>query len=280
MEAAQTTSSEQPQSFLEIKDDHFGECTTATFLDYFSPLNNNLDDQGLISLKNRMYEEKTKDRDESTRKINRELCQLLSRSEGSDSKKLTPMMETTLKMPEDKDCQYVVDILLYATHGDPVLRANVYTIIGNFIKTVLERNLEYDKVINRNEYVRHSLTFSTLINHLLNGIRDEINSVVKQTLVAWENCINLILAVMNESEIENVLNKLLMISYNKYWLVQCKYCDVITKINIEMLGSIIAADQADSYEVSGFFFRKNWLYRYSQNVSLVKLRPRAVKSDF
>jgi hypothetical protein len=159
-------------------------------------------------------------------------------------------METTLKMPEDKDCQYVVDVLLYATHGDPVLRANVYTIIGNFIKSVLERNLDYDKVINRNDYVRNSLAFSTLIDHLLNGIRDEINSVVKQTLVAWENCINLILAVMNESEIENVLNKLLMISYNKYWLVQCKYCDVITKIDIEMLGGIIGADRADSYEVS------------------------------
>ncbi|CAG9807296.1 unnamed protein product [Chironomus riparius] len=248
LEVAQATSSEQPQSFLEIKDDHFGECTTATFLDYFSPLNNNLDDQGLISLKNRMYEEKTKDRDESTKKINRELCQLLSRSEGSDSKKLTPMMETTLKLPEDKDCQYIVDILLYAAHGDPVLRANVYTIIGNFIKSVLERNLDYNKVISRNEYVRHSLKFSTLIDHLLNGIRDEINSVVKQTLVAWENCINLMLAVMNESEIENVLNKLLMTSYNKYWLVQCKYCDVITKINIEMLGSVIGVDRADSYE--------------------------------
>jgi len=220
LEAVQTTSSEQPQSFLEINVVHFGECTTAAFLDYFSPLNNTIVDQELISFKNRMYEEKTKDRDESTKKMNRELCQLLSRSEESDLRKLTPMMETTLKMPEDKDYQYAVDILLYATHGDPVLRANVYTIIGNVIRIVLERNLEYDKVISRNEYVRNSLAFSALIVHLLNGIRDEINSVVKQTLVSRENFINLILAVINKSEIENVLNKLLIISYNKYWLVQ------------------------------------------------------------
>lgn len=42
--------------FLEIKDDHFGECTTATFLDYFSPMSKSIDEAGLSTLKKKLYE--------------------------------------------------------------------------------------------------------------------------------------------------------------------------------------------------------------------------------
>lgn len=229
-------------NFLEIKDDHFGECTTATFLDYFSPLSKTIDDQGLISLKNRMYEEKTKDRDASVKKINQDLCKLLT-SKTENNEKL-PLMETSLKMPEDKDCQFIADILLYSSHGDPVLRSNVYTIIGNFIKNILEINLDYEKLISRHEFVRECLELRKLIQHLLNGLKDEVHSVVKQTLSVWENCVNLIMPIMTSDEIEKIMNEILMVSYNKYWLLQINYCDVIISIDLKLTES-----HAEIYQV-------------------------------
>lgn len=237
----ESSGNQNADNFLEIKDDHFGECTTAAFLDYFSPLSKTIDDHGLISLKNRIYEEKTKDRDASVKKINHDLNKLLLSPKIDD--KQQPLMETTLKMPEDKDCQFVVDILLYSSHGDPVLRSNVYTIIGNFITNILDKNLDYEKILAKNENVKEFLDFNLLVRHLCNGLQDEIHSVVKQTLAVWENCVNLVLPVIaNEEVIESILR----VSYNKYWLVQIKYCDVITKIDLRLIEN---QDRAEIYRV-------------------------------
>lgn len=243
-EAAANTS----ESFLEIKDDHFGECTTATFLDYFSPLSKTLDEHGLISLKNRIYEEKSKDREESAKKINRELCQLLTRSEIVESK--LPTMETTLKMPDDKDCQFVADVLMYSSHSDPVLRGNVCMIVGSFIAGVLRRNLDYAKFVARNEIVKDALGFSKLVQVLLKGLNDEIHTVVKQTLTAVEDSINLLMSVMGSTDVVQLIDTLLLVFCNKYWLVQCKYCDVIVKIDLNLLRDSVGADVAEVYEVS------------------------------
>lgn len=241
-EEAATTS----ESFLAIKDDHFGECTTATFLDYFSPCKS-LDDQGLISLKNRIYEEKSKDREESAKKINRDLCQLLTRSEIVESK--LPLMETTLKMPEDKDCQFVADVLLYSTHSDPVLRGNVYMIVGSFLAGVLKRNLDYEKFVARNQIAKVALEFDKLVQLLLKGLGDEIHTVVKQTLMAVEESINLLISVMNQADIQKLVDQLLLVFCNKYWLVQCKYCDVISKIDLKLLREIIGSEKTEVYQV-------------------------------
>lgn len=241
-ELAATTS----EGFLAIKDDHFGECTTATFLDYFSPLSNSLDDQGLISLKNRIYEEKTKDREESAKKINHDLCQLLSRSEMIESK--APIMQTTLKMSDDEDCQFVADLLIYSTHSDPVLRGNVFMIVGTFIGGVLKDNIDYQKFVSRNEILQDALEFNKLINMIHKGLRDESHTVVKQTLNAIQSPINLLISIMDETEIRQLLDRLLLVFSNKYWLVQCTYCDVIKEIDLMLLKEVLGNDGAEIYE--------------------------------
>jgi huntingtin len=238
------SSNTQTENFLEIKDDHFGDCTTATFLDYFSPLSKTIDDQGLISLKNRIYEEKSKERETSVTKINQDLCKLLSKSDISEK---LPLMETSLKMPENKDCQYVADILLFSSHGDPVLRSNVYAVIGNFIKCIHEKNLDYKKAISKHEFVKDILNFEALIKLLLDGLNDEIHSVVKQTLISWEKCINLLIPVMSNEQAIKAMNGILMVSNNKYWLVQMKYCDVIVRIDLDRLEN---KNHAEVYRVS------------------------------
>lgn len=243
-ESAATTS----EGILTIKDNHFGECTTATFLDYFSPLSNSLDDQGLISLKNRIYEEKSKDREESAKKINRDLCQLLSRSEMSESK--APIMQTTLKMSDDSECQFLSDLLLYSTHTDPVLRGNVYMIVGTFLAGVLKDNVDYQKLVSKNE----TLKFNNLIDLLHKGFRDESHTAVKQTLTAVEGSIKLLMFFMEQNEIIKFLDEILLVFSNKYWLVQCKYCDVIKEIDLKLLREVLGVEYAEIYEVRLHFF--------------------------
>lgn len=233
--------------FLEIKDDYFGECTTATFLDYFSPLSKSIDDQGLISLKNKLYEEKSKDREENAKKINRDLCQLLSKSETIESK--YPLMETTLKMPEDKDCQFVADVLRYSTHSDPVLRGNVYMIIGIFLKGIFTRNLDYEQFIGRSEFIKEPLDLNVMIQYLMNGLIDGAHTVVKQTLTALECCLNALLDSLDPERIQMIMNHLLLVFCNKYWLVQCKYCDVVVKINFRNLKKSIGLSKTEIYQV-------------------------------
>lgn len=242
------------EDFLEIKDDHFGECTTATFLDYFSPLSKSIDDQGLISLKNRIYEERSRDREESAKKINRELCQLLSRSEIVEPKQ--PTMETTLKMPEDKDCQFVADVLLFSSHSDPVLRGNVCMIAGSFISGVFKRNLDYSKFVATSKCVETALEFNNLKQLIISGLTDEIHTVVKQSLMAIEDLINQLFSVMTSNEVTQLIDSLLLVYFNKYWLVQCKYCDVISKIDLKEVRRSIGSDTADAYEVSLTLFMR------------------------
>lgn len=233
---------------LEIKDDHFGECTTATFLDYFSPLSKNLDEEGLITLKNRIFEEKSKSREESTKKINRDLSQLLSRSEMSSDSRL-PLMETTLKMPEDKDCQFIVDVLLYASHSDPVLRSNAYTIAGIFLQNVLSKNYDFDKFISKSDYTREELQFEKLIKLIKNGLRDEAHTVVKQTLVVTERLIRHLPIFMSKTSLNDFLLHLFNVNLNKYWLVQCTYADVLLRINNELLEDVLGSADIEFIQV-------------------------------
>lgn len=234
---------------FEIKDDHFGECTTATFLDYFSPLSRNLDEEGLLTMKNRIFEEKSKNREESTKKINRDLCQLLSRSDISSTDSRLPLMETSLKMPEDKDCQFILDVLLFATHSDPVLRSNAFTIAGMFLKGVLSRNFDYDKFVSSSEITKKMLQFENLIKLINNGLRDEVHTVVKQTLVLTEKLISHLPIRMTKASFLEFLNQLFAVNSNKYWLVQCTYADVLLRINCELLEGILTPTEIENVQV-------------------------------
>lgn len=49
--------------------------------------------------------------------------------------------------------------------------------------------------------------------------------------------------------IENIFNELALVYENKYWVVQCKYCDLISKINFEFLKWGFGYDRTYLYEV-------------------------------
>ena len=77
---------------------------------------------------------------------------------------------------------------------------------------------------------------------------DENHSVVKNALTAFESIINLLIPLEREI-LEEMLDKLLLVFYNKYWLVQCKYSDVITKIDYQLLYVQLEEEKSIFYQV-------------------------------
>lgn len=157
----------QPQSLeaneLVIKDDHFGESSTASsnaYFDFVSPLSKSADHVLLSQLK-------TADHgltDKQNKRLNNELTDLLSKSDivetaysrldvkppprirhsSSTPKKEAPKGSSTGKAEapwrreeDDDEQQYMEDVLLYFDHSDPMLRASTQTTVGNFIGAVL-----------------------------------------------------------------------------------------------------------------------------------------------
>uniref|UniRef100_A0A182RZC5 Huntingtin n=1 Tax=Anopheles funestus TaxID=62324 RepID=A0A182RZC5_ANOFN len=91
--ASALVSQEEPTSeLLEMKEDHFGECTSATYFEYFSPMSLSLD-QGLKSKLKSIEENFSIDNNE---KLSRDLDAILSQSEpGPGTASLTGASGTT-----------------------------------------------------------------------------------------------------------------------------------------------------------------------------------------
>lgn len=143
---------EEPSDELVIKDDHFGESSAATktYFDFMSPLAKSADHVLLSQLR------PSSDTEKQRVKLNSELTDLLSKSDIVESKSKigiflnnsapiikdlrpfsTPKKAVPPHIAVEIDGQFIEDVLGYANHSDPMLRANTQIIAGNFIGTVL-----------------------------------------------------------------------------------------------------------------------------------------------
>lgn len=49
--------------------------------------------------------------------------------------------------------------------------------------------------------------------------------------------------------VEKMLNEILLVNENKYWVVRNKYCQFVTTINFKSLSSIVGCDKGQLYRV-------------------------------
>ncbi|XP_062536055.1 huntingtin [Armigeres subalbatus] len=297
---AEMVAASEPEGLLEIKEDHFGECTSTTYFEYFSPMSISLD-QGLTSLKSKlkMVEENFSIMaTDSQDKLSKELDAILSQSEcsgmatrkGERRKELlvVPKVITSrgdivtkrLDSDNDEDQQVLADVLLFYNHADQMLRANVLQIIGNFLRAVLESHGSTDAFLTYNEKknaFKKYLTEDVLLQVIIQGFSDEIHIVVNQALSAFElvfmtyckqqpfngvqnrNCASNSVDFsfqktsktnffMNENDQpktspQDILGQLFLVFNNKYWLVQCKVCEVFVNIDFKTLRATIGVEQ-------------------------------------
>lgn len=175
------------EALLDIKDDHFGE-STCKYSDFLSPLSKSADQLTIAQLKSgghlmavsRDREAVTDDEymaAQRNKQLSKDLTNILSKSDIVVQRRRNSLPKVVVKMDEEQqmlDCdnatlQYLHDVLLYATHSDPILRGNVCTLAGNFLTAALGTGDygtldDFFDVWNANEEHRRFLNMEKLLS--------------------------------------------------------------------------------------------------------------------
>ncbi|XP_049538102.1 huntingtin [Anopheles darlingi] len=222
VECEQTSLTPKLESdLLEMKEDHFGECTSTTYFEYFSPMSLSLD-QGLKS-KLKSIEENFQSIG-NNEKLSRDLDAILSqsepdtgatgparkrellvvpkvittvRSEGNcvregDKISVTAVSVSDRKELEDEPQQSLADVLLFYDNADPTLRGNVQTIVGNYLRAAVDTTGNYREFMQTKvpPPLQCFLSEFKLLQIVLKGLSDEIHTVINQSLASVEQFFN------------------------------------------------------------------------------------------
>lgn len=187
---SKTKPNNEPADQLNIKDDHFGENSKVpnTYFDFFFPLSKSADNVLLSRLNSDNIGGENVRR---TQKLIGDLSDLLSKSDILDSKPsyrgLDFTADTSLNSNDkslsnqaliqsitDGSMQFIEDILLYSSHTDPVLKANVQLLTGNFLFNVLN---ECESIANFIERLEIASTYRFLNFNVLFHILIRVNNL-------------------------------------------------------------------------------------------------------
>lgn len=251
IEEEQAGKLEEISDLLEIKDDHFGESTT-NYVDFFTCLSKSTDDSLFLKLDQSLSSDNFK----RNSKLNKDLNQILTKSDTSDLKTRTDTLTKFQKVVKvagveiSEDSQKIHEILLFHNNLDPVLRGNVKNIIGSFLKSVLESSdyLEFLCKFSLSESTKSVFELVKLLEIIVDGFFDEIHTVVNKSLCVFEQIFSYIIEIITEEQVRNLLDNLSYVFDNKYWLVQCKYCDVISSLNYERVNSKLGLNIKNEYQ--------------------------------
>lgn len=158
---------------LCIKDDHFGENSRipSSYFDFSLPLSKSADHVLLSQLT-------SADDADKTQRLNNELTDLLSKSDIIDSKSSFKYSNIQLK-PEwtyhktesssfDSESQAIEDIFLFWNHSDPILRANIQSIAGNILFSILNEFTSIESFIRMNgSYRKFRFINLNILIHIL-----------------------------------------------------------------------------------------------------------------
>lgn len=187
----------EPSDELNIKDDHFGENSkvSKTYFDFSFPLSKSADNVLLsrLSFSNNMMGSdgfNLGDNMKRTQKLSGDLNNLLSKSEIIESNRsykdnLDVTIESDIDSNEkllcnqsliqsmtDSSPQFVEDLLLFWNHSDPVLRANIQSLVGNFLFNILN---ECNSIANYIEKLEIASTYRFLNFNVLFHILMKVN---------------------------------------------------------------------------------------------------------
>ncbi|XP_050082071.1 huntingtin [Anopheles aquasalis] len=235
LECEPTPLTPKPESdLLEMKEDHFGECTSTTYFEYFSPMSLSLD-QGLKS-KLKSIEENFQSIG-NNEKLSRDLDAILSQSEpdtgatGPARKRellVVPKVITTIrneghsvregdkisvtavsvsdrKELEDEPQQSMADVLLFYDNADPTLRGNVQTIVGHYLRAAIDATGSYREFMHTKvpPALQSFLSEYKLLQIVLTGLCDEIHTVINQSLASVEQFFNAFMLSQDAIDVES-----------------------------------------------------------------------------
>ncbi|XP_047352945.1 huntingtin isoform X1 [Vespa velutina] len=140
----------------------------------------------------------------------------------------------TVAKDSTSDKQMMRDILLFANHSDPQIRANVSTLIGSFLKTVFTqyggsfKNFQPECL---NSKTNENSLLENMIKLLIKGLEDDSATTCRQTLTALNLCLPEILNSVDSQYGITILFELPRLIKNPYFLVKVKLADLLSNLS-------------------------------------------------
>ncbi|KAI4485420.1 hypothetical protein M0804_006925 [Polistes exclamans] len=144
------------------------------------------------------------------------------------------LLMTVAKDSTHSDKQMIKDILLFANHSDPQIRANVSILIGLFLKTVFTQyggSFKNFQPENLNSKANESSLLENMIKLLIKGLEDDSATTCRQTLTALNLCLPEILNSVDSQYGITILFELPRLIKNPYFLVKVKLADLLSNLS-------------------------------------------------
>ncbi|KAK9502081.1 hypothetical protein O3M35_012683 [Rhynocoris fuscipes] len=120
----------------------------------------------------------------------------------------------------------ISDVLCFSTHNDPQLRGLIRILIGNLISSMYHQNIMSEQLWCESE----NLNLNKLTEILMQGLDDDSSVCVRHSLTALNLCLTDILESSDFRLSLPVLEKLITLVNNPYWLVKVKLVELLSSI--------------------------------------------------
>ncbi|KAG7190657.1 hypothetical protein KM043_006738 [Ampulex compressa] len=143
-----------------------------------------------------------------------------------------------MTVAKDTSCsenkQLVADILLFANHPDPQIRGNISVVIGTFLKSVfIQYGGSFQKFLNEAaaQKLNTNVSLENMIGLLLKGLTDDSATTCRQTLMALNLCLPVLLESLDNSHGITLLYALPQLVKNPYFLVKIQLVNLLSEIS-------------------------------------------------
>ena len=135
--------------------------------------------------------------------------------------------------PIDGRHQMIADILLFAKHSDPQIRGNVMIVVGSYLTAVYARSRgSYDRMEKESAKLKggKAVPLENLVELLVRGLEDDSTTACRQTLSALNFCFTDLLESEDNQRGIILLDKLLRLVDNPYFLVKVLLAQVLSEL--------------------------------------------------
>ncbi|KAG8226325.1 hypothetical protein J437_LFUL009902, partial [Ladona fulva] len=126
-------------------------------------------------------------------------------------------------------------VLLFATHSDPQLRGLTCMLVGSLIwAALIETGGDFQA------FAKDTISIDQLVSLLVQGLEDESPLCCRQTLGTLQLCLGPLLESQESPSAKVILNALLPLNKNPYWLVKVKLLDVVSELPMVSLSHMLS----------------------------------------
>lgn len=167
-----------------------------------------------------------------------------------------PISPSRRSSASSSSSQPLCELLLFAKHTDPQLRAICCTLLAGLVRSVLVQSGGNWQSWQRKADAKVSacLALPRLMQFLIQGLEDESSTTCRQTLVALAQCLPELLRSRDCHEVQLILNTLSNLAKNPYWLVKVKLLELVCELPYVVIHFVVGSSTFQDKVLHGILF--------------------------